>query len=316
MTLLTRIILTALLALAVAGPAAASEMVARDASNVTLKVDEKGQALVQYVAKGRSWNLLAWGAVNARDPGPYRQVAFKLDYAGGWKTTRKALWKTFRNACQPYDGPALPNLVTACKAPDGSYWALQSWQRMLPNLGYAPWKKLQRARELHLSHWTGPIPQLDVYLDYVDWGNRIYHHLFGKFSYNGKPIFGFASTRTGAPLDDFGRNVYLDTLDSAYGYGWKRENSFLAHRPNGNFCYGFYPHDPYAGYPSGPRRPAGNGKRYRMTAMGPGVTPIVAWEGDGLPDWDPGNPDLTALDADMDALADTIHAGDDQCKAR
>ena len=44
----------------------------------------------------------------------------------------------------------------ACKAPDGSYWALQSWQRMLPNLGYAPWKKLQRARELHPGVQFGP----------------------------------------------------------------------------------------------------------------------------------------------------------------
>ena len=45
---------------------------------------------------------------------------------------------SFRNACRPYTGPTIPWLVVACTAPDGSYWALQSWQRALPDLGLAP----------------------------------------------------------------------------------------------------------------------------------------------------------------------------------
>ena len=64
----------------------------------------------------------------------------------------------------------------------------------------------------------------------------------------------------GHPLDAFGRNIFVDTLDSAYGPGWKRENSFLTHKPTGAFCYGFYPR---AG------RPAGNGtsvSRHRRRA--------------------------------------------------
>jgi hypothetical protein len=47
----------------------------------------------------------------------------------------------------------------------------------------------------------------------------------------GKPVHGFRSSRFGVPLDTYGRNIYLDTLGSGYGGGWKRENSFLAHRP-------------------------------------------------------------------------------------
>ena len=67
-------------------------------------------------------------------------MRFKLDYAAGWGKYRNAkYWKTFKNACAPYDGPALPYLVAACKAPDGTYWALQSWQRALPLLGFDPW---------------------------------------------------------------------------------------------------------------------------------------------------------------------------------
>jgi hypothetical protein len=67
-------------------------------------------------------------------------------------------------------------------------------------------------------------------------------------------------------LPNFG---LLDTLDSAYGPGWKRENSFLAQNPGGNFCYGFFPHG---------NHPIGKGTRYRATIIGPGVTSDVYWE--------------------------------------
>ena len=63
--------------------------------------------------------------------------------------------------------------------------------------------------------------------------------------------------------------MYLDTLNSAYGPGWRRENSFLVHTGTGVFCYGLYPHDPYPGYPAVGRRPEGKGERYRATAIGP-----------------------------------------------
>ena len=34
-----------------------------------------------------------------------------------------------------------------------------------------------------------------------------------------QPVFGFRSTPAGVPLDTFGRNIYVDTFDSAYGAG-------------------------------------------------------------------------------------------------
>ena len=64
----------------------------------------------------------------------------------------------------------------------------------------------------------------------------------------------FKST-SGAPLDSFGRNIYVD-VHLAYGAGWKRDNSFLTHKVKGSFCYGFYPHGSH---------PAGR-LRYRATA--------------------------------------------------
>ena len=83
-------------------------------------------------------------------------------------------------------------------------------------------------------------------------------------------MFGYKVTPDGQPLDTYGRNIYVDTLDSKYGTGWKRENSFLAHNPTGAFCYGISPHPPY---------PAGHGSRYRATIIGPGLTPDMVWEG-------------------------------------
>ena len=253
-------------ALAGAATASASEIIDRNATGVRLEVNAQGQALVTYRARGRQWHVLAWGAVNARPPDARaRQVRFRKDYSGGWGAFRKPVWKSFVNACSAYDGPQLRWYTHGCEAPDGSYWTLQSWQRMLPNYGLIPNAK-QSVWELRLSHWTGDLPTLAIK---QDWAYRRYDHLYGTYAYLGHPIFGFRVTRTGVPLDTHGRNLYLDTYNSAYGRGWKRENSFLTQNPRGNFCYGFYPHG---------NRPSGKGERYRATIIGPGVTPDVYWE--------------------------------------
>ena len=252
----------------------ASDVIDRDAKGVRLQVSPGGTALLTYRAAGKSKRVLARGAVNALPPSTRRgQVSFRLDYSGGGARTAA---KTFRNACRPYDGPPLQWLVAACRAPDGSYWAVQSWQRGLPNYGLQPTAK-QAAWELRLSHWRGELPTLTVATDWA-YGGR-FDHLSGSFSYLGRPVHGFRSTRHGVPLDTYGRNLYLDTYNSAYGRGWKRENSFVTHRPNGNFCYGFYPHG---------RRPSGKGEAYRATIIGPGVTPDIFWQGPSPGAYDPG----------------------------
>ena len=278
MRLRTLALLAALAALAVPATASASEIIARNAKNVKLQVDKDGRALLSYDSTGKRWNVLVWGAVNAIAPTPGRgQVAFKIDYSGGYGTYKRPVWKTFRNACGAYDGPALHWLVTACKAPDGSYWAVQAWQRMLPNYGVTPTRE-SSVWELRLSHWEGPVAELSVNMN---WAYRRFHHIFGSFTYRGEPVHGFKATPTGVPLDTFGRNLYVDTFNSAYGTGWKRENSFLMHRGSGKFCYGFYKH-----VWAGQSHPSGMGTRYRATIIGPGVTPDIFWEADALDSYD------------------------------
>jgi hypothetical protein len=277
--------------------AEASQLIARNTSTERLLVAPNGRALVTYHAKGRLHRVLAWGAVNARAPDEVRrQVGFGLDYSGGWARFGRPAWKGFRSTCGRYRGPALPWLVTACTARDGSHWALQRWQRSQANFGLPPWRPGHGAQELRLSHWRGPVARLEVWLDW-SYGGR-WHHLFGRLSYRGLPVHGYATTSTGVPLDRYGRVLYLDTFDSAYGPGWRRENGFVARRPDGSFCYGFVPHR----LPSGQVLPPGRGSRYRLALSGPGVTPDIAWEGPALHDFRPGDAGDRAHESTMNAL--------------
>lgn len=254
-----------LAALALAPAASASQLIDRGASDVQLSVNRGGMALVTYRKGGQLRHVLAWGAVNGLPPSADRpQVAFKLDYSGGWGTFRRPVWKAFADGCTPAEVP-LQWVLTACRAPDGSFWALQSWQRALPNYGVAP-SPAQAAWELRLSHWTGDAPSLTIRFG---WSYHRFQQIYGVYTYAGLPVYGFRVTPTGQPLDSFGRNLYVDTFDSAYGPGWQRENSFLTHTGTGAFCYGFYPH--FA-------RPSGQGERYRATIIGPGVAPDAYWE--------------------------------------
>lgn len=288
----------------------ASQLVARNTSNERLQVSQSGKALVIYHARGRLQRVLAWGAVNARRPSETaKQAAFGMDYSGGWGTFGRPVWKTLRNACGPYRGPVLPWLVTACTAPDGSHWAVQRWRRSQANFGLPPWQPGHGDWELRLSHWRGPVARLEVWLDWSYSGR--WHHLFGRLAYRGLPVHGFSTTSTGDPLDRYGRVLYLDTYDSAYGAGWRRENGFVARRPHGTFCYGFVPHR----IPSGETRPAGNGRSYRLATSGPGVTPDVVWEGAGLHDFRPSDPNDRAHEASMNELQQQLVAGSTPCHA-
>ena len=170
-------------------------------------------------------------------------------------------------------------MVAACRAADGSYWAAQSWPQPLPDLGFTPWTPALAANWLEVSHWTGDLAKLEVQSGWVYSGR--FQSLFGRETYGGTGVYGFGTTNVGAPTDNFGRLIYLDTHNSAYGAGWRRENSFVPHNPTGVFCYGFYTFDPTKGgyqHPPGQTavRGPGLGDQYRLTASGPGVTPNVS----------------------------------------
>jgi hypothetical protein len=327
------LVLLALASAVLAPGAGASQVISTSTvTGLTLGVNTKGEALLTYTQGGKVVHVLAWGAINAIPPTRTgKQVAFQLDYSGGFDkyynqdaavqqlrkeftkirytpgylanpVTKKLqqasqfasnYWKTGGFSCGKYDGPALAWAVTACKAQDGTYWAVQSWQRDLPDYGVAP-TATQASWEVHLAHWKGNLPELTIS---TDWAWHQWDHIYGTYTYDGTPVYGFKSTAVGAPLDTFGRNLYVDTFDSKYGSGWIRENSFLTHTNTGVFCYSFNPHGAH---------PAGNGAKYRATILGPGVTPDVMWE--GVP---PGAYDKAA---DETANQQIAGLGDSQCK--
>jgi hypothetical protein len=329
------VVLPMLVAAAFVSSASASQIISTSTvSGISLQLNNKSEALLAYSSAGKTVHVLAWGAENAvTTKRGADQVAFHLDYSGGYlkyflhdaraqalvgeyrrikgkpgylaspvvkklqavQQAADLYWKSaFHGGCGRYDGQALAWKVVACKAPDGSYWAVQSWQRKLPNYGLAS-NAISDAWEVHLSHWTGALPVLTLN---TDWSWHQWNHLYGTFTYLGVPVYGLHSTSSGQPLDTFGRNVYLDTFDSAYGQGWKRENSFLTHKGDGVFCYSVNPH---------PGHPAGTGTEYRATIIGPGVTPDVMWVGPA-----PGQYDK-ATDAQRNLAISGLH--DSLCKA-
>ncbi len=304
-------LLAAVLALPLgASPAAASDLLDLNASDVRLAV-HGSTALVTYRARGATRHVLAWGAVNALTPDSGKpQVRFKHDYSGGLRTQHRAVWVSFVDGCRPYDGPKLAYFVAGCKARDGSYWSLQRWPRNLPHRGWDPWTPWQRARELRLSHWVGPLAQVELYTDWAFNGDA--HGIFGRMSYAGKPVHGFHTTANGEPTDTYGRSLYIDTHDSAYGPGWERETSIVFRKPTGAFCYSFWPtHD--VSLPGTPARPAGDGDRDRISVVGPGVSPDVVAEAPDPGSWDPIDRTKVTWEKQQLKLFDEVTAGDKFC---
>lgn len=260
-----------------------------------LEVSRDNVARVGYTHLGVRRHLLAWGAINGG-------LGFRLDYSGGHATGHPAA-TGFRNACGRYQGGPFPGFelaVRACTMPDGSHWALQVYQRIWPNYGGTRGKP-----ELRLSHWSGAPATLEVWADYSKYGpspTQRFHHIFGRYTYRGRGIAVGSATSTGVPLDRIGRNLYLDSLNPDYGFPpgtltWRRVNGFLANRPLGQFCFEI-----------GPKRTAPNRlgrlysgrsteNRYRLTAVGPGVTPDVRVYFDG-----PLQPFDAAWEAQMNQL--------------
>ena len=238
--------------------------------NVHLAVNRNNVALLTYRADGRLHHTLAWGAVNARTPRRgMKQISFKLDYSGGWGSRRKDVWRGFKNACRSVRRPASSGTSSRpARRPTARTGSSRSGAGCSPRSASsrrshsAPWRCISRtSRATFPSSWSSSTGC-----------TRGTTTCTAGSSTRARASTGSRRRSTAPPLDTWGRNVFVDTYDSRYGRGWKRENGFLTHRGSGAFCYGFYPHG---------NRPVGKGTEYRATVMGPGVTPILVWQGAG-----------------------------------
>jgi hypothetical protein len=96
--------------------------------------------------------------------------------------------------------------------------------------------------------------------------------LFGSLTFAGVGVYG-PGNKKGAPTNGFGRNVYIDTFDSDYGPGWHRIMGVLTQPTNGTYCYEFSKKGA-----SGGKTGISKTNTYRLTAIGPGLTPVVRVE--------------------------------------
>jgi hypothetical protein len=204
-------------ALLAAESARGSIKVGADAHDAALRVDSGGNAEVDWTASNGS-RLSA-----VVDPSGAIHYGSRLAGADVSHTTA---------------GAALTWAVVVRQAPDGSFYALQSWQR----LDGGP-------VELRFSRWRGDPTKLTLRAVCCRWRGE---NVEGTASFHGRPIFGFKATPRGAPLDPYGRNVYLDTYR---GGRWQRMMGILAKRPTGSFSLWI--------------RPVWAGTAYRGTISGP-----------------------------------------------
>ncbi len=143
-----------------------------------------------------------------------------------------------RDVSAPAPDVRLPLAVSVRRTPDGALWALQAWRRLRTG-----------SVELRFSRWQGDPTRLTLDAVCCKWRSE---RIQGVAQFQGQPIYGFSSTRKGVPLDDSGRNVYLDSFRKG---GWRRMMGILTHRPTGFYRLWI--------------RPNWRGQRYRGTIIGP-----------------------------------------------
>jgi hypothetical protein len=189
------LLLAALTALAaaswLAATAHASILVATGATSPALRVDARGYAEVSWTAGGARRYLLV-------------QPSGQIQYNG------RLIDKDVSTAAS---GVALPSVLLLRKTPDGTYWALQSWQE--PG----------SPRELHLSRWKGDPTQLTLA---TEPGAK----LSGTAGFQGAPVHGLSSTPGGKRPKIY---VFLDCFGCPVAKaGWGRMLG-VAPAANGSF---------------------------------------------------------------------------------
>jgi hypothetical protein len=135
--------------------------------------------------------------------------------------------------------------------PGGTRYALQRVRRL------GQFGKLGPP-ELRFARWRGKQPELTLTGEWAYNGSL--PRICGTATYHNRPFFGLRHSVSGNPLDDFGRNVYIDVLR---GGSWFRIMGVLT-RPNG-FALLI-------------RDAAWRGSRYRALVPGPNI------QGDLAPD--------------------------------
>lgn len=212
--LVARVLLVALAACAWCGTATAALRIDSDTSHASLIVDASGDAQISYTSRGAARTVLVSGS--------------SVQYGGDGLQQAPGAVRV---------QPTVPFALVQFSLPNGLQVALQRVRRTGQFGVVGP-------PELYLARWRDAPTQLTLTVS----GGR----LCGTVTYHGQAVYGGPHTPQGNPLDDLGRNVYLDALRPA---GWYRMLGVLA-RPRG-FALAITPDR--------------QGSRYRALVVGPNV---------------------------------------------
>ena len=137
------------------------------------------------------------------------QVKFKVDYSGG-----RGKWRSFKNTCRRYDGPTLAWFVAGVQgerrlvlgaaelAADAAERRLRPVDARAEGLGAAHLTLDRRDSRSSRCTRTGSTAAAST-------------RSSAARRTAAQPIYGFKTTRSGKPLDTYGRLIFLDTLNSA-----------------------------------------------------------------------------------------------------
>jgi hypothetical protein len=141
-------------------------------------------------------------------------------------TSRRASWSP-----PPFQHPSVASELIAVKATEVELRVDSRVPVRLPTVGLGPPGLAANASQLRYrpDARAGCLGAAALPLearDHTDWAYRRFDHLYGRLMYRGQPVARLPFHFAGRALDPFGRNIYVDTLNSAYGWGWRRENGF------------------------------------------------------------------------------------------
>ena len=215
-----RLLLVLLAAVAATQAVASEPLQDANVAFVSLKVNAKGEALFTYRrADGRLRHVLAWGAINARAPSQEcrRCGSAGTTPAAGASTATAGTGGASRTAAARTTAPRSSMLVAACKAPDGTYWTVQAWQRRLPLLGFDPGFPLSRTGSS--TSRTSPASCLSSRSSRTGRTAVAGRACSAATRTSASRCSGSARTAKGVPKDKYGRNLYIDTLQLAVRTG-------------------------------------------------------------------------------------------------
>ena len=216
------VIAVAALVLVTASSAWASQIVGRNAKGVGLEINAKGIALVTFRDGSGLKHILAWGAVND-------DVEFKVDYPAARASTTHLSGRRSRSRAVRTTGRRSRGRSPRARRRTVRTGPCRPGSACSRTTGACVLEPLRPAGSCTSRTGRARCRQLAIMLDRQSSGGSTTSLAATR---EGKPVYGFGNTSTAATrLDDFGRNIYVDTFNSATARAGSARYSFLTHRP-------------------------------------------------------------------------------------